>query len=108
MGEEFGSFAAYQWSFVDSRPRQNAWTSIVQVPAHTPEAVAFSRDLKQRSFRLVGPHHLCYAHMQAVGMINDHTVDCFRWRELGGSGRGHEAWPPGNTQPERRLAPGAG
>ena len=81
--EEFGSFASYQWRFVDGCPIQNRWDDIRQVPAVTPAANAFSRDLKQRGFRFAGPT-ICYAHMQAVGMVNDHTVDCFRWRELGG------------------------
>jgi DNA-3-methyladenine glycosylase I len=85
--EEFGSFAAYQWSFVGGRPRQNAWPAIADVPAKTPEAEALSQDLKRRGFHFVGPT-ICYAHMQAVGMVNDHTVDCFRWRELGGGGPG--------------------
>jgi len=81
--EEFGSFSAYQWSFVQGRPIQNAWPNITAIPARTPEAEALSRDLKRRGFRFVGAT-ICYAHMQAVGMVNDHTVDCFRWRELGG------------------------
>ncbi len=81
--EEFGSFAAYQWSFVDGRPIRNVWKLIREIPARTPASDAFSRDLKNRGFRFVGST-ICYAHMQAVGMVNDHTVDCFRWRELGG------------------------
>ena len=81
--EEFGSFNAYQWRFVEGRPIQNAWEKAENVPANTPVSDALSRDLKQRGFRFVGTT-ICYAHMQAVGMVNDHTVDCFRWRELGG------------------------
>jgi DNA-3-methyladenine glycosylase I len=81
--EEFGSFSAYQWHFVDSQPIINSWRSIAEVPASTPVSDAMSRDLKKRGFRFVGST-ICYAHMQAVGMVNDHTVDCFRWRELGG------------------------
>jgi len=81
--EEFGTFDAYQWRFVDGRPIRNAWKSMAEVPASTPVSDALSRDLKQRGFRFVGST-ICYAHMQAVGMVNDHTVDCFRWRELGG------------------------
>ena len=81
--EEFGSFAAYQWRFVDGRPLQGAWRSWRDIPASTPVSDALSRDLKRRGFRFVGST-ICYAHMQAVGMVNDHTVDCFRWRELGG------------------------
>jgi DNA-3-methyladenine glycosylase I len=80
--EEFGSFDAYQWRFVDGRPIRNAWRSIREVPACTPVSDALSRDLKRRGFRFVGST-ICYAHMQAVGMVNDHTVDCFRWREVG-------------------------
>lgn len=81
--EEFGSFAAYQWRFVEGRPLQNGWRTIQEVPASTSISDALSRDLKKRGFRFVGST-ICYAHMQAVGMVNDHTVDCFRWRELGG------------------------
>ena len=81
--EEFGSFAAYQWRFVDGAPRQNAWRSLPEVPPRTPESDAFSRDLKQRGFSFVGST-IVYAHMQAVGMVNDHLVGCFRWAELGG------------------------
>jgi DNA-3-methyladenine glycosylase I len=81
--EEFGSFAAYQWRFVDGAPIRNAWRSITEVPASTPVSDALSRDLKKRGFRFVGTT-ICYAHMQAVGMVNDHTVDCFRWQEVGG------------------------
>lgn len=81
--EEFGSFDAYMWRFVDGKPIQNRWRSIAEVPASTPVSDAMSRDLKRRGFRFVGST-ICYAHMQAVGMVNDHTVDCFRWRELGG------------------------
>jgi DNA-3-methyladenine glycosylase I len=79
--QEFGSFDAYQWRFVDGRPIRNAWKTIGEVPASTPVSDAMSRDLKQRGFRFVGST-ICYAHMQAVGMVNDHTVDCFRWREI--------------------------
>jgi DNA-3-methyladenine glycosylase I len=79
--EEFGSFDAYQWRFVDGSPLQNAWKSIQEVPASTTVSDALSRDLKQRGFRFVGST-ICYAHMQAIGMVNDHTVNCFRWREL--------------------------
>ncbi|MBW6464301.1 MAG: DNA-3-methyladenine glycosylase I [Firmicutes bacterium] len=80
--EEFGSFDAYQLRFVDGRPIRNAWRSIREVPVSTPVSDTMSRDLKRRGFRFVGST-ICYAHMQAVGMVNDHTVDCFRWREVG-------------------------
>jgi len=79
--QEFGSFDAYQWRFVDGTPIRNAWKSIEEIPASTPVSAAMSRDLKQRGFRFVGST-ICYAHMQAVGMVNDHTVGCFRWREI--------------------------
>jgi DNA-3-methyladenine glycosylase I len=80
--EEFGSFDAYQWRFVGGRPIRNAWKSIKEIPARTPVSDAMSLDLKRRGFRFVGST-ICYAHMQAVGMVNDHTVGCFRWREAG-------------------------
>jgi DNA-3-methyladenine glycosylase I len=79
--EEFGSFDAFCWRFVDGRPRLNKLTSMQQIPATSPESDAFSKDLKQRGFNFVGST-IMYAHMQAVGMVNDHLVDCFRYREL--------------------------
>lgn len=79
--EEFGSFAAYIWRFVDGAPRQNAWRRQEDVPAQTPESQAMSRDLYRRGFRFVGPT-ICYAFMQAVGMVNDHIVTCFRHKEV--------------------------
>jgi len=81
--DEFGSFAHYMWDFVDGRPKQNAWRRLKQIPARTPESDRLSKDLVRRGFRFVGST-ICYAHMQAVGMVNDHVVDCFRFRELGG------------------------
>jgi DNA-3-methyladenine glycosylase I len=80
--EEFGSFAAYQWRFVDGRPRTNRWRLQSQVPPRSAESDALSRDLKQRGFSFVGST-ICYAHMQAVGMVNDHLTACFRHREVG-------------------------
>ena len=79
--EEFGSFDAYVWGFVDGETIQNEWKLMAEIPAKTPEAERMSADLKKRGFRFVGPT-ICYAHMQATGMVNDHTVDCFRYREL--------------------------
>jgi len=79
--EEFGAFDAYLWRFVDGTPIQNSWRTITEVPASTPISDALSRDLKKRGFRFVGST-ICYAHMQATGMVNDHTTDCFRWQEL--------------------------
>ncbi|HET8947535.1 MAG TPA: DNA-3-methyladenine glycosylase I [Candidatus Polarisedimenticolia bacterium] len=80
--EEFGSFDAYIWRFVDGRPKRNVWKSLGQIPAETKESRAMSRDLRDRGFRFVGPT-ICYSHMQATGMVNDHIVDCFRHREVG-------------------------
>lgn len=79
--EEFGSFDAYCWRFVDGRPIVNRWKSGAQIPATSKESDAFSKDLKQRGFSFVGTT-VIYAHMQAVGMVNDHLVSCFRHREL--------------------------
>lgn len=74
---EFGSFDAYIWRFVGGRPLVNEWTAMAQVPPRTPESDAMSRDLRARGFRFVGPT-ICYAFMQATGMVNDHLVSCFR------------------------------
>ena len=79
--QEFGSFDAYIWQFVGGQPRQNNWRSLSEIPASTPESEAMSKDLRKRGFNFVGPT-ICYAHMQATGMVNDHTVDCFRYSEL--------------------------
>src|SRR6516225_4912747 len=79
--EKFGTFDEYIWEFVGREPRQNAWESIKEVPAKTPESDAMSKDLKRRGFTFVGST-ICYAFMQAVGMVNDHLVDCFRHGEL--------------------------
>ena len=78
---EFGSFDAYVWQFVGGRPRQNPWADLRQVPARTPESDAMSRGLRARGFSFVGST-ICYAFMQATGMVNDHLVSCFRHREL--------------------------
>jgi len=79
--EEFGAFAPYIWSFVDDRPIQNQWREMKRVPARTDKSDAMSKDLLKRGFKFVGST-ICYAYMQAVGMVNDHLVDCYRWREL--------------------------
>ena len=79
--EEFGSFDSYIWRFVDGRPAQNAWTTLEEVPAQTPLSNAMSKDLRKRGFTFVGPT-ICYAHMQATGMVNDHLVGCFRHRDV--------------------------
>ena len=81
LREEFGTFDAYLWRFVEGAPLQNAWRSLSEIPASTPLSDTLSRDLKRRGFRFVGTT-ICYAFMQAVGMVNDHTTDCFRWTEL--------------------------
>ncbi|OGG06014.1 MAG: DNA-3-methyladenine glycosylase [Candidatus Glassbacteria bacterium RIFCSPLOWO2_12_FULL_58_11] len=81
--KEFGSFDSYIWRFVGGRPRINARKTIKEVPATSPESDALSLDLKKRGFKFVGPT-VIYAHMQASGMVNDHTLDCFRYRELAG------------------------
>ena len=78
---EFGTFDRYVWGFVDHKPMQNARRSIKDVPAKTAESDAMSKDLKRRGFNFVGST-ICYAFMQAVGMVNDHLVECFRHREL--------------------------
>lgn len=83
--EEHGSFADYLWPFVGGEPIQNAWVDFEQVPATTKESDILSRDLKKRGFKFVGST-ICYAFMQAVGMVNDHTTDCFRYREVARAG----------------------
>lgn len=75
------SFSRFLWDFVDGRPKQNAWTSLRRIPARSPESVRMSEALVERGFRFVGPT-ICYAFMQAVGMVNDHLVTCYRYREL--------------------------
>ncbi len=78
---EFGSFDAYVWPFVDGKPIRNRWTSGEQVPASTPESDALSKNLVRRGFKFVGST-ICYAFMQATGMVNDHTTNCFRYRQV--------------------------
>ena len=80
---ELGSFSDYLWRFVGGEPIINAWKTMAELPATSPESERMSKDLKKRGFSFVGPT-ICYAFMQAVGMVNDHTVDCFRYRELAG------------------------
>lgn len=77
--KEFGSFDKYIWQFVNGKPIKNKWESIKEIPAKTKESDAMSKDLKKRGFKFVGST-ICYAFMQAVGMVNDHTVDCFRYK----------------------------
>jgi DNA-3-methyladenine glycosylase I len=82
--EEVGSLDAYLWGFVEGSPKQNAWRTLGEIPAETPESRAMSKDLKRRGFRFVGPT-VCYAFMQAVGLVNDHVTSCFRYREVAGA-----------------------
>ncbi len=78
---EFGSFAAYIWGFVDGTTIRNSWKSMDEVPASTKESAVMSKDLRRRGFKFVGPT-ICYAFMQAEGLVNDHLVDCFRYDEV--------------------------
>ena len=78
---EFGSFSSFLWRYVDNVPRQNAWTSLSELPARTGQSDAMSKDLKKRGFNFVGST-ICYSFMQAVGMVNDHVVDCYRHAEI--------------------------
>lgn len=79
--QSFGSFDHYLWRFVEGEPVQNAWQDYKQAPTQTPQSDALAKDLKQRGFKFAGST-ICYAFMQAVGMVNDHSVDCFRWQVL--------------------------
>lgn len=79
--EELGSLDVYVWSFIGGSPKQNRWQSMEDLPAQTSESIAMSKDLKRRGFRFVGPT-ICYAFMQAVGLVNDHTTSCFRYEQL--------------------------
>ena len=79
--DEFGSFADYQWRFVDGKPVRNRWRSVAELPATSDLSDRMSKDLRQRGFKFVGST-ICYSHMQAVGMINDHVVECFRHRAV--------------------------
>ena len=78
---ELESLSDYLWGFVDGEPLVNRWKKLADIPAETAESKAMSKDLKKRGFRFVGPT-ICYALMQATGLVNDHVVDCFRWREV--------------------------
>ena len=88
--KEVGNFDEYIWAFVDGRPLSNRWKSPRDVPCNTPVSDAMSQDLKRRGFTFVGST-ICYAFMQAIGMVNDHTTDCFRYRQL----------PEGTADPRR-------
>ena len=79
--EEYGTFDRYIWQFVTGRPIRNAWKKMTDIPSSSPESDAMSKDLQKRGFKFVGTT-ICYAFMQAVGLVNDHVVDCFRYKEL--------------------------
>ena len=79
--EEFGSFSAFIWQFVNGKPKQNTFTKLSNLPAQTKESEAMSQELKRRGFKFVGPT-ICYAFMQAAGLVNDHLIDCFRYTQL--------------------------
>jgi DNA-3-methyladenine glycosylase I len=81
VNDEFGSLDAYLWQFVDGRPKRNRWRTLEDIPSVSPESQAMSKDLKRRGFRFVGPT-VCYAFMQATGLVNDHVTSCFRYREI--------------------------
>ena len=84
--KEFGSFDAYIWSFVGGKPLQNRWKAMADIPATSPESDALSKDLKQRGLKFVGST-IMYAHLQAAGLVNDHLISCFRYRECAALGR---------------------
>jgi len=94
--EEFGSFDAYIWRFVDGKPVINTLRTLADYPATSAESDALSKDLRQRGFKFVGST-ICYAHMQATGMVNDHTVDCFRRAELLETGK-RQTWTSNTTR----------
>jgi DNA-3-methyladenine glycosylase I len=79
--DEFGSFDAYIWQFVDGKPLKNAWKTLGEIPAQSEASLSMSKDLIRRGFHFVGPT-ICYAHMQATGMVNDHLMDCFRYDQV--------------------------
>jgi DNA-3-methyladenine glycosylase I len=81
LQKDLGTFDAYIWQFVGGKTRKNMWKTTAEIPAFTDESVAMSNDLKKRGFKFVGPT-ICYAFMQAVGLVNDHTIDCFRYAEV--------------------------
>jgi DNA-3-methyladenine glycosylase I len=81
LRREFGNFDAYIWQFVNGKPKRNAWTTVNEIPSKTAESDAMSGDLIKRGFKFVGST-ICYAFMQATGMVNDHTMDCYRYREV--------------------------
>lgn len=91
--QKYGSFDDFIWRYVDHTPRQNAWRSLSQVPARTEQSDRMSKDLKKLGLNFVGPT-ICYAFMQAVGMVNDHKVDCYRYREIQALGQADTGFAP--------------
>ena len=100
--QEFGSFDRYVWRFVGGRPKVNAWRSRRELPVMTPESDALSRDLVGRGFRFVGST-ICYAFMQAAGLVNDHATDCFRYKALAALARARPACTVGRRGPGRKA-----
>ena len=96
--EEFGTLDSFLWKYVDGAPRQNTWTTMADLPAKTEQSEQMSKDLKRRGFNFVGPT-ICYAFMQAVGMVNDHTTDCFRYKDLVKAGQ--QVKPNARGKPRR-------
>ncbi len=90
VSKEHGTFDRYVWAFVDGGVRQNAWRKLADVPSRSEQSDALSKDLRRRGFKFVGST-ICYAFMQAVGMVNDHVTSCPRWRDLGEGTRGEPA-----------------
>jgi DNA-3-methyladenine glycosylase I len=99
LQEQFGSFDHYIWQFVNGRPIQNSWKKMTDIPSSTPESAAMSKDLQKRGFKFIGTT-ICYAFMQAVGMVNDHVVGCFRYEELKNKGE--------HNKPVHRIADKSG
>jgi DNA-3-methyladenine glycosylase I len=90
--EEFGDFDSYCWRFVDGRPKLNRWKTTREIPASTPESETFSKDLKRRGFSFVGPT-VIYAYIQAIGMVNDHIIGCFRHGQISKANREEKVGP---------------
>jgi DNA-3-methyladenine glycosylase I len=97
VAEEFGSFDSYVWRFVDGEPIHNKWKTMREIPAETDESRAMSFDLRRRGFRFVGPT-ICYAHMQATGMVNDHVMSCFRHNQVARLGKRKRSGASGRTR----------
>ena len=98
--EEFGDFDSYCWRFVGGRPKLNRWKTTREIPASSPESETFSKDLKRRGFSFVGPT-VIYAYMQAIGMVNDHVVDCFRHTQISKASRDQTVVPVSVKESDR-------